>query len=313
MTISAQLQEFRDQYEIYLTSEKQVSLHTISGYLRDLDSLFHWLDSQDPSVQLGELRSFHIRTLLSERHSQGLGSKSLARWLSSLRSFFRYGIKQRWLKQNPAIGISPPKAEKKLPNTLDADACGHYVNIEGDDFISLRDRAMVELLYSSGLRLSELVNANLNSLDLDARQIRVLGKGNKERLLPVGSQALSALKRWINERAQHCSSAETALFISQRGNRISPRSVQQRLQKHSISQGSDRHVHPHMLRHSFASHILESSGDLRAVQELLGHSNISTTQIYTHLDFQHLAKVYDQTHPRAYIDDPSAPKKNDNS
>ena len=241
----------------------------------------------------------HIRMAVAQLHREGLGGKSLQRWLSSLRSFFQFCIRRGWLKNNIADGITAPKSPKALPKTLDADQAAQFVQVEGDDFINKRDRALVELIYSSGLRLAEAVSLNINDIDWSDAMLTVTGKGRKTRTLPVGSHALTALKNWLEARTLYTQNDEQALFTTQRGQRISHRAVQMRLQQLSIQQGMDNPVHPHMLRHSFASHMLESSGDLRLVQELLGHANISTTQVYTHLDFQHLAKVYDKAHPRA--------------
>ena len=213
------------------------------------------------------------------------------------RSFYKFRSREGE-HHNPAIGIQAPKSEKKLPKALDIDNTQQLLSLEGSDWLSIRDRAILELFYSSGLRLSELVDLNLNDIDLPQALITVTGKGNKTRTLPVGSFAIKAIESWINIRCD-LNPDHSAVFLSKQGKRLSQRSVQLRLKKYSLQQGISQHVHPHMLRHSFASHMLESSGDLRAVQELLGHANISTTQIYTHLDFQHLAKVYDKAHPRA--------------
>ena len=241
----------------------------------------------------------HIRMAVAQLHREGLGGKSLQRWLSSLRSFFQFCIRRGWLKNNIADGITAPKSPKALPKVLDADQAAQFVQVEGDDFINKRDRALVELIYSSGLRLAEAVSLNVVDIDWSDAMLTVTGKGRKTRVLPIGSHAISALKNWLEARTLYTQNDEQALFTTQRGQRISHRAVQMRMQQLSIKQGMDNPVHPHMLRHSFASHMLESSGDLRLVQELLGHANISTTQVYTHLDFQHLAKVYDQAHPRA--------------
>lgn len=282
----------------YMRSEKHFSPHTLSNYTRDLHKLQQYCAAQQ-LLQLRDIHARDIRMAVAQLHRDGLGGKSLQRWLSSLRGFFRYGIKQGWLAADPADGISAPKSPKRLPKTLDVDQTAQFVSLEGDDFLRLRDHALLELIYSSGLRLAEVVGLNLSDIDWGEAMVTVLGKGNKTRTLPVGSQAISALKEWLPARALQVAAAEPALFISLRGTRISHRAVQQRLQQLSQEQGMDNPVHPHMLRHSFASHMLESSGDLRLVQELLGHANIATTQIYTHLDFQHLAKVYDKAHPRA--------------
>lgn len=282
----------------YLQNEKQLSAHTQSNYLRDLQKFQHiCLQQQRDSWSLIDAK--FIRQAVAFLHRQGLNGKSLQRWLSALRSFFQFCIKQSWLTYNPAEGIAAPKSAKHLPKTLDVDQAAQFVEVKGDDFIAFRDRALLELLYSSGLRLAEVVSVNLNDIDLREAMIRVTGKGNKTRSVPVGSAAIKAIHEWLEHRNLFARPEELALFITQRGSRISHRAVQMRLQQLSLEQGMDNPVHPHMLRHSFASHMLESSGDLRLVQEMLGHANIATTQIYTHLDFQHLAKVYDQAHPRA--------------
>ncbi|MGS2724637.1 tyrosine recombinase XerC [Porticoccus sp. GXU_MW_L64] len=285
-------------FEQYLRSERNASPHTIANYRRDLKKLQDYCQQQGIS-QLKNITPSDIRLCLGQLHRQGLSGTSLQRWLSSSRSFFTFASRKCGLSLNPANGIRAPKSPTKLPKTLDADQTQQYLETRGDHWIDCRDRAMVELFYSSGLRLAELVGLDLMHLDLADGSARVLGKGNKERLVPIGRFALKALQEWLKRRTEVAIHDHQAVFISKRGNRISPRNVQQRLQKLSLEQGMDGKVHPHMLRHSFASHLLESSGDLRAVQELLGHANISTTQVYTHLDFQHLAKVYDQAHPRA--------------
>jgi len=282
----------------YMRSEKQLSVHTQKNYLRDLEK-FQTLCAENQLRDLAAIEVRHVRTAVASLHRQGLGGKSLQRWLSSLRSFMQFCIKRGWMTVNPADGISAPKSPKALPKTLDVDQAAQFVELDGDDFMARRDRALLELIYSSGLRLAEVVSLNVQDIDWTEAMLRVTGKGSKMRDLPVGSQALAALKHWLPERKLYTQPDEHALFTTQRGSRISHRAVQMRLQQLSVKQGMDNPVHPHMLRHSFASHMLESSGDLRLVQELLGHANISTTQIYTHLDFQHLAKVYDQAHPRA--------------
>ncbi|MCP8900413.1 tyrosine recombinase XerC [Gilvimarinus xylanilyticus] len=287
-----------DAFSRYLRSEKQVSERTLEAYQRDLLKLQKFSYARD-ITQLSAIHTQDLRLLLAEQHRNGASSKSLQRWLSALRSFFRYGVRRGWLGANPAEGLQAPKAGRKLPKTLDVDQVGQYVEVQGEDFISRRDGAMVELFYSSGLRLAELIGIDLIDLDLREGTVRVTGKGNRQRQLPVGRCALEAINAYLPLRAQQTAATETALFVSSRGTRISRRAVQARLHELSLQQGTGQPVHPHMLRHSFASHMLESSSDLRLVQELLGHANISTTQIYTHLDFQHLAKVYDQAHPRA--------------
>ena len=216
-----------------------------------------------------------------------------------MRSFFNFLIRLRALSANPAVGVQAPKARKRLPETIDADLMARLLEFRTDTQLSVRDKAIMELFYSSGLRLAELVGLNMDSIEWKDRTVRVLGKGDKERVVPVGRYAADALTRWLKERSALATPGETALFVSRRGSRIGMRVVQKRIEGWAQRQGLGRHVHPHMFRHSFASHLLESSQDLRAVQELLGHANMSTTQIYTHLDFQHLAKIYDAAHPRA--------------
>lgn len=286
-----------DEFYKKLRDERNLSQHTLTNYQRDLKKLVTYCNEHAIN-NWNEIDEQHIRMHVSQCHRRGLSGKSLQRALSSMRTFFGFLIENGILKSNPAKHVRAPKSARKLPQTLDVDRVGQLLSIEGDDDLAVRDRAMLELFYSSGLRLSELTGLNMNSL-LGDNQVRVLGKGNKERDLPIGSKAITALQQWLTIRHKFCDDSESALFVSQKGSRLSPRSVQQRLRHWVVKQGLDTHVHPHMLRHSFASHVLESSGDLRAVQELLGHADIATTQIYTHLDFQHLAKVYDQAHPRA--------------
>ncbi len=292
-------QQERAEFIEFLRSEKQLSLHTQTNYQRDLQK-FADACKTFSLQQLADIRTQHIRQMVAQLHRQGLGGKSLSRWLSAMRSFFAFAIRKGWAKNNPADAIQAPKSAKKLPKTLDVDQTAQFVSVEGDSILALRDRALLELIYSSGLRLAEVVGLNLSDVDLKEGMVTVLGKGNKTRMLPIGSHAIAALKTWLSQRKNLLKDlAEQAIFISQKGTRITHRAVQLRMQQLSVQQGMDTPVHPHMLRHSFASHMLESSGDLRLVQEMLGHANISTTQIYTHLDFQHLAKVYDNAHPRA--------------
>ena len=281
----------------HLSLERRLSPRTVEAYGRDLKDMAAWLDQHRLGwLQLGQAQ---VRAWAAQRHRQGLSAKSLQRRLAALRAFYRYLKREGQVDGNPAMGVRAPKAERKLPATLDVDQMTQLLELPGGDTLALRDQAMMELLYSSGLRLAELVSLDLADLDHQDAMLEVTGKGGKTRRLPIGSKALEAIGRWLQARPSLAAADEQALFISQRGRRLSPRSVQSRLAKRALEQGSPRHVHPHLLRHSFASHLLESSGDLRAVQELLGHADISTTQIYTHLDFQHLAQVYDQAHPRA--------------
>ena len=283
----------------FLKSLHHLSAHTCSAYQRDLKILQEYCDKHDINTW-SDLDGRQIRGYVAWRHRQGIGGRSLQRNLSAIRAFYRYLLKQGKVKNNPAEGIIAPKTPRKLPKALDVDQTVQLVEINDRDTLAIRDKAMLELVYSSGLRLSELVGLNLNDIDYDDRVVTVMGKGKKTRTVPIGQHAIKAIKNWLKQRQSLVSESEQAMFVSQRGKRINSRSVQQRLKGWAIKQGLSTHVHPHMLRHSFASHMLESSGDLRAVQELLGHADISTTQVYTHLDFQHLAQVYDKAHPRAH-------------
>ncbi len=290
--------ETLDAFRRHLATERQLSPHTVSNYLRDCRKLVDWCRDQG-IAELSGLDAHHIRTCLASLHRRGMGGRSLQRWLSSLRTFFAFAIRRRWLAHNPAAGISAPKSPRKLPKALDVDETIGFVSQAGDSWLDHRDRAMLELFYSAGLRLGELVGLDLADLDLRDALVTVTGKGRKTRQVPVGSHALTALKDWLKRRGECAGPDNPALFVSQRGTRLATRSIQDRFHRLSVARGMQQRIHPHMLRHSFASHLLESSGDLRAVQELLGHANLSTTQIYTHLDFQHLAKTYDSAHPRA--------------
>jgi integrase/recombinase XerC len=294
--------EAMDRITAYLDRlkvQQRLSPRTLIAYRRDLDQFLAFLTAlETPSWSAVDAR--RIRAYLAERHRKGLGSRSLQRELSAIRQFFDALIRDGEVEGNPTSGIRAPKAAKTLPEVLDVDAMVGLLEASPDDPIEIRDLAMWELFYSSGLRLSELVALNLNDVDFREGSLVVReGKGGKTRHLPVGRHAREALEGWLLVRESWRGSADSALFTTQRGQRISARSVQSRLARWQTQKGGDHRVHPHMLRHSFASHLLESSGDLRAVQELLGHANLSTTQVYTHLDYQHLAKVYDQAHPRA--------------
>ncbi|MES9992490.1 MAG: tyrosine recombinase XerC [Candidatus Thiodiazotropha sp.] len=295
---SLQAAEWIEKYLEHLRHERRLSPRTLESYRRDLNAALNWLQK----AQLGswlQVTQHHVRHYIAGRHRSGMAAKSLHRELSSLRGLFDFLIREQQLDANPALGVRAPKVRRKLPVTLDPDQINSLLDIDDDSPVALRDRAMMELLYSSGLRLAELVNLNLLDLDLNEQLVEVTGKGSKTRRLPVGKLATQALKQWLSVRADLAAGDEQAVFVGVRGRRISRSIVQRQLHRWSIAQGTPRNVHPHLLRHSFASHMLESSGDLRAVQELLGHANISTTQIYTHLDFQHLAEVYDKAHPRA--------------
>ena len=279
-------------------AQRNLSPHTAENYARDLAVLQAWCEKQGLK-DWAALDVHHIRSFVSTRHRQGLAPKSLQRLLASIRSFYKFLEGEGVTKVNPAEGLRAPKAAKRLPDTMDADQTARLMQITGDDVETVRDRAIIELLYSSGLRLAELISIRLTDMDLGQGLVTVTGKGNKTRIVPVGRMALQAIAAWLKVRTELAKPEDATLFVSVRGGPLRPRTVQSRLRKWGIAQGVQQGVYPHLLRHSFASHVLESSGDLRAVQELLGHANISTTQIYTHLDFQHLAKTYDAAHPRA--------------
>jgi integrase/recombinase XerC len=270
--------------------------HTRDAYLRDVGQLLAMAADTPPA----RLSRAHLMRFIATLHGRGLSGRSLARTLSAWRAFYRFLVERdRSLNEDPSAGIKAPKSPRRLPSALSPDEAAKLVTIEADDPLSMRDRAIFELAYSSGLRLSELAQMDVGGCDLATGETRVLGKGGKERVVPIGAAARAALARWLAMRATHAAPGETAMFTGRGGRRLSPRAIQQRLGEWAIRQGLSRHVHPHMLRHSFASHVLQSSGDLRAVQEMLGHASIASTQVYTHLDFQALAKVYDAAHPRA--------------
>jgi integrase/recombinase XerC len=281
----------------YMQQQRQFSVYTCEHYKRDLNRLIQFLAEQNIS-DWNEVTVKHIRHWVITLHQHGLAGKSLQRMLSSTRSLYRFLLKEGLVKHNPAIGVQAPKSPRKLPTAPDVDQTQQMLNSPVSDELETRDLAILELTYSSGLRLAELLSLNLSDIDFAENLVRVTGKGNRTRVVPIGSQAVTALQNWLTLRAQIVPEGEMAVFISKQGKRLSSRAVQKRFELWG-KQHASQHLHPHMLRHSFASHLLESSQNLRAVQELLGHSNISTTQIYTHLDFQHLAKVYDAAHPRA--------------
>ena len=282
-------------YLAHLANERGLSPLTCENYARDIRSLLELAGT----TSLADLKAAHIRRFVATLHGKGIGGKSIARMLSAWRGFFSYLGRRHGIDNNPCIGMRAPKSEKSLPHALSPEQASKLVEIEGDEALSIRDRAILELFYSSGLRLAELVGLDPTHLDLNEATVTVTGKGNKTRIVPMGSHAITAIRDWLPHRDLLKSSDETALFVGKNGKRLTARAVQYRMKTWAIKQGVAGNVHPHMLRHSFASHVLQSSGDLRAVQEMLGHANISTTQVYTHLDFQHLAKIYDQAHPRA--------------
>lgn len=283
------------EYLDYLSFERGLSPLTKENYARDIRHLLEFAEEKP----LSEITASHIRRYIAALHAQNLGGKSIARMLSAWRGYFEYLGLRHGYTNNPCVGMKAPKSAKTLPQALSVDQTVKLVGLEGEDALTLRDRAILELFYSSGLRLSELVGLDLNTLDLPTGTVTVTGKGNKTRIVPIGSHAINAIQLWLHARALINKADEQAVFITQQGNRITGRAIQYRIKQWAIKQEVSANVHPHMLRHSFASHVLQSSGDLRAVQEMLGHANISTTQVYTHLDFQHLAKVYDSAHPRA--------------
>ncbi|MEZ5538700.1 MAG: tyrosine recombinase XerC [Pseudomonadales bacterium] len=296
-----------DRYLQYLASERRLSPHTVSAYQRDLVLLAQHAQ-QNALSDWAQWREFHVRQLVAALHHKGLSGRSLQRLLSAWRQFFAWLGRQHLVDSNPVAAVRAPKSAKKLPKALDVDQMNRLLAIDDDNWIARRDHAMFELFYSSGLRLSELAGLDLNAIDLAEGLVRVTGKGGKVRVLPVGRMAIKTLQQWLRVRGEKIAEGATeyALFINQKGLRLGVRAIQLRLKHYSVKQGLDEPAHPHMLRHAFASHMLESSGDLRAVQELLGHASISTTQIYTHLDFQHLANVYDAAHPRAHKRAPKA-------
>jgi integrase/recombinase XerC len=287
-----------DRFIRHLEFERRLSPLTCKNYRRDLKTLDAYCE-QSGVGEWKDLDSEHVRAYAAACFRKGLSAKSIQRRLSASRTFFRYLIREKEVSKNPIASVSAPKGKKRLPDNLDADRMARLLQIKGDGPIVDRDRAILELLYSSGLRLAELINLNLGDVDMHDATVRVTGKGNKDRIVPVGRHALKALRQWAITRPDLAAADEKALFVSNRGSRISSRSVQSRVKHWAKKQGIDTNVYPHLFRHSFATHMLESSHDLRGVQELLGHANISTTQVYTHLDFQHLAQIYDQTHPRA--------------
>jgi integrase/recombinase XerC len=287
-----------DKFIRHLEFERRLSPETCKNYRRDLEALLVYREYSGVD-SWGAMDSDHFRAFSASCFRKGLSSRSIQRRLSACRTFFRYLIREKHVDKNPITDVSAPKGKKRLPGNLDADRMARLLDIPGEGLLVDRDRAILELLYSSGLRLSELTGLNCGDVDMIDATVRVTGKGNKDRIVPVGRKALQALQVWDQTRVLLANAQEPALFVSNRGTRISPRSVQARVTHWARAQGIDTNVYPHLFRHSFATHLLESSHDLRGVQELLGHANISTTQVYTHLDFQHLAQIYDQTHPRA--------------
>lgn len=287
--------DYLQGYLSYLGNVRRLSALTVKNYGRDVAELIRLAGN----APLAGLQLPQIRRFVAQLHGRGLNGKSLARMLSAWRGFYRYLAREHGFTHNPCLGLRAPKSARILPSALSPEQAGQLMEIKGDTPLAVRDRAMFELFYSSGLRLSELTGLDLPELNFSEGTVEVTGKGSKTRIMPVGKFALKAIKIWLKERERLAQPGETALFVNSRGHRLGNRAIQYRLKEWALKQGISSEVHPHVLRHSFASHVLQSSGDLRAVQEMLGHANISTTQVYTHLDFQHLAKVYDEAHPRA--------------
>jgi integrase/recombinase XerC len=289
--------DYLKEYTEYISFEKRLSSLTVKIYLRDIDQLLQLNKQQS----LSNLRTEDIRKNIASLHSKGLNGSSLSRMISAWKGLFDFLINRHSFQQNPVLGIKAPKSNKHLPQILSVDQAVKLVSLNDSSFLGIRDQAILELFYSSGLRLSELTNLNRLDINFEDATVTVLGKGNKTRIVPVGAMAIKAIQKWLSIRVliKNLSFNNQALFLSEHSKRLTPRAVQYRLKFWATKQGIPENIHPHLLRHSFASHVLQSSQDLRAVQELLGHENISTTQIYTHLDFQHLSKIYDKSHPRA--------------
>jgi len=285
-----------DVFLAELSHQRRASPHTLAAYRRDLAKLAELSGGAD----LATLLPWQLKRFAMQLHGQGLGAASLARTLSAWRSYYRWLARHGAVERNPCDGLRPPKRPKTLPRVLSIDQAQALLDRPADALLELRDKAMFELFYSSGLRLSELAGLDTGAaLDFAEGTVTVTGKRNKTRSVPLGGKAVAALATWLARRGEIAAADQPALFVGWRGNRLNVRTIERRLQAWALKSGLGLHVHPHMLRHSFASHVLQSSGDLRAVQEMLGHANIATTQVYTHLDYQHLAKVYDAAHPRA--------------
>jgi len=291
--------EWVDRFQRYLTTERRVSPHTTSNYQRDItalvafcdrESIEHWHDVLVPQV-----RRFAARS-----HAGGLAPQSVQRRLSAVRTFMKFLVREGVIGGNYAEVVQAPKAVRKLPSVLDVDQMTRLIEIPEKDALATRDRAIMELLYSSALRLTELTRLNRGDVDFGDQVVRVLGKGNVARIVPVGSFAIKALQRWLRVRSQVANEGDQAVFVGRNGRRLGPRAVQKRVDYWARRQGIRAHVHPHMFRHACATHVLESSGSIREVQELLGHASISTTQIYTHLNAQHLFEAYEKAHSRAH-------------
>ncbi|RTR35942.1 tyrosine recombinase XerC [Shewanella canadensis] len=301
--------EWFQKFESYLSAERQLSKHTVRNYLYELERVSKRLDETTSWL---DVTREQLQGALSQIHRQGLSARSISLTLSAIKQFCDFLLKEGAIQANPAMSLSAPKQNKLLPKNMDLDSVTHLLEIEGDDPLSVRDKAIMELFYSSGLRLAELAALDVKDISFSERQVKVMGKGSKERIVPVGNMAMHAIECWLTCRKGVVACEDDALFVTGKGKRLAHRSIQARLTKWGQEQALNMRVHPHKLRHSFATHMLESSADLRAVQELLGHANLSTTQIYTSLDFQHLAKVYDGAHPRAKAKVKPTPKAGKN-
>jgi integrase/recombinase XerC len=299
MSAHAAIEQFLSEW----AHQRRASAHTLAAYRRDLEKLLTFCAGQDPRF----CSEAHLRRAVMQWHGQGLSARSLARMLSSWRMWYRWLVKGGQIMRVPCENLRPPKQKRHLPKALSIGQTMALLDAPAETLMDHRDLAMFELFYSSGLRLSELAGLNVSGdIDLAQAEVTVLGKRGKSRLVPVGKKAREALTHWLAARSEWARDDECALFVNRSGQRLSVRSIERRLDLWARKQGAQMHVYPHMLRHSFASHVLQSSGDLRAVQDMLGHASIRATQIYTHLDFQHLAKVYDAAHPRAH--NPDAPE-----
>jgi integrase/recombinase XerC len=296
--MNAAANEQLQRFLAHLSQERRLSGNTFLAYQRDLTALGAWCDVQGLD-EWTKLDHGHVRAFSARSHASGLNPRSIQRRLSAVRSFFKYMLREGVASHNPAVDVRAPKAPKRLPRALDADQMSQLLEQPTEGPLGARDQAIMELFYSSGLRLAELVGLDLGAVDFADRLVRVTGKGRKTRIVPVGSKAVTALQRWLKERTTLAAPGEQAMFVGRNGTRLGARAVQLRLAQIARRQRVPVKLHPHLFRHSFATHLLESSQDLRGVQEMLGHADISTTQVYTHLDFQHLAGVYDQAHPRA--------------
>jgi integrase/recombinase XerC len=296
--VRAEAQQWLERFERHLATERRLSAHTLAAYRRDLAALALWCD-RNGLEDWGVLDHQHVRTFAARSHARGLKGRSIQRRLAALRTFFSFLQREGATRRNPGIDVPAPKSGKRLPDALDVDQMARLLAFKPTNALEVRDLALMELLYSGGLRLAELTGLKVGDIDLRQGGARVLGKGRKERIAPIGTKAAQALQRWLAERASLARPDCAALFVGRNGRPLSPRAVQLRVAARARAQGLRQRVYPHLFRHSFATHLLESSHDLRGVQELLGHSDISTTQVYTHLDFQHLARTYDRAHPRA--------------